>query len=400
MKEYIILFLIFVTGIGLPLISVSFAPSLTTKYVMKATHEGKTVFTLTSTENVLDMNAVGDKKLKDDMGLPDLYFSSKEEILSVEMKGRWDTTVERDVDYIELYLVKSMRKERANLSIRIFRTAEADIVAYVGGTLIYQNRTLNIMKDAEQFGLKPVSVRNLATTLKNRETLINGVFSKYVLPTVKALGWKLEWHNCTYERGDIYTIRAVFSIDIMEKGELLRTWSGLDIGREEKVYFEISVPEIKEYKGYPYLLLRAFYKYIPIKLDNNEPKFSCMNETQLSYLGRILDAYYRWFLGGGSWVVRNYTDMVPGLWVQDKWLDCKILGCKLLISPSSDEIMGNRRAYIEPSVDDALRGEITPEKVGQLGNSIFWSTVASWSVNSLMISLVLLLGILLVKRAR
>ncbi|RZN63322.1 MAG: hypothetical protein DSO07_12515 [Thermoproteota archaeon] len=89
MKEYIILFFIFVIGIVLPWIYVSSAPPLTSKYVMKATHEGKTVFTLTSTENVLDINAVGDKGLKDTMGLPDLYFSGKEEALSVEMIGRW-----------------------------------------------------------------------------------------------------------------------------------------------------------------------------------------------------------------------------------------------------------------------------------------------------------------------
>jgi hypothetical protein len=403
MKEYIILFFIFVIGIVLPWIYVSSAPPLTSKYVMKATHEGKTVFTLTSTENVLDINAVGDKGLKDTMGLPDLYFSGKEEALSVEMIGRWDITAEKDVDYIELYLIESKKEEKANLSIKIFPTAEADIIAYIGGTLIYQNRTLNIMKDAEQFGLKPISLRDLAMTSKNRDTLINGVFSKYILPTVRALGWKLEWRNCTPEstpRGDIYTIRAVFSIDIMEKGELLQTWSGLDAGREKKAYFTISVSDIKEYKGYPYLLLRAFYKYMPIKLENNEPKFSCINETQFGYLERILDTYYRWFLGGGSSILRNYTDMVPGFWVQDQQLDCKLFYCKKLIFPRSEEIIGARRGYIIPYVSDTLREEITEEKVGELEGKISQSTFLSWLFNSLLISLVLLVGVLIVKRAR
>jgi len=402
MKEYIILFaVIFVVGVVLPWAYTSFsAPSLVSNHIMKATYHENVVFTLTSNIDVLNVSRVGDSRLKRSTELPDLYLSSKEGILSVEVTGAWDTSAMRrvnaEVDAAELYLIEKVKREKVSLSIRILPEGEADIEAYIGEKLVYKSKT-NIMEEAKQFGLELKSLEDL---LKERRTLVTGVFLKYVVVQGERIGyWELDEHiSNRIDKG--YIIKANFSIDKIEKGELILKWSSEEIGREKRAYFEIELSEIKEIeKGYPYFLLRASYKYNPVPLENNRLEFSCMNKTHFDILKEILDTYYKFFLGGGSSELRNYTGMVPGLWAQDHMLDCEILGCSLTVR-SSAEIIEAKRAYIMPYVKDARDEKIDLKEESELKDKIWLSTLASWLVNSLMVFILLSIAIWLIKRAR
>jgi len=388
MKEYVALLLfIFFVVVVLPLVVVSLAPPFKGNIVMEAKHDEKKVFILRSSASFLDVSRV-DSELKRDLRLPDLYIIETRNITMVELRGRWDLSAYPNVDRVELYYVKPGRmvEEKLNLTIVIYPTYEADI--YENGKFL--NRTPNILDKARDFGIDVRAPRDLSVDKEKREKLLKGIFGENILPAKWVIFWRLLGSTSTEKNitgGKLYTISGSFSL-IESKDSPEIVWMGREVGVEKRGVLEINLTELERTKEYPYFFLSASFKGDPIVLRGNEPRLGYT--TRMKDLEEILDCYYRYFLGGGNPLIRNYTNMIPGLFAQ-KWM----LGYAnpFDLSPIT---LDERRAYVEIHIDSVLRGVIKPE---ELTGRMFWSVMASWIVNYLFISALLTIAVWISRRA-
>lgn len=383
MKEYVFLILvIFLITVILPFAVVFLSPPIEGNTVMEAKHDEKKVFTLTSNARFLDVSRV-DSKLKEDLNLPDLYIIETKNITTIELRGKWDLSAYSDVDRLELYYVKPgrMEEEKLNLSIVIYPTYEADI--FEDGKFL--NRTSDILTKARDFKIDARTPRDLLDKEK-REKLLRGIFGEYILPAKWVIFWKLSGSTYTEEnvtRGKQYKILGSFSL-VESKDSPEIVWVGREVGIEKREVLEIDLTELEMGREYPYFFLSASFRGSYIVLSGNEPRLG--HTARIEDLKSILDYYYRYFLGGGNPYIRNYTNMIPGLFAQ-----------KLLLNYAnpldpSPITLDEMRAYIEAYIE---RGELKP---GEL-EKICWSVIASWFVNFVFISALLTLGVVLLRRA-
>ncbi len=387
MKEYVALFLIvFLVVTILPFVVVSLAPPIKGNIVMEAKHDKKKVFTLWSSWSFLDMNRV-DSGLKERLNFPDLYIIETEDTTMAGLRGGWDLSAYRNVDRVELYYVKPGRtvKEKLNLSIVIHPTYEADI--FEDGRFL--NRTRNILDKARDFGIDARAPRDLSVYKEKREKLLKGIFGEHILPAKWVIFWRLLGSTSTEKNvtgGKLYTINGSFSLTVSMDSPVI-VWVGREVGVEKREVLEIDLTELERAREYPRFNLSASFMGDPIVLSGNKPSLGY--NTKIKDLEEVLDYYYRYFLGGGNPLVRNYTNMIPGLFAQ-RWM----LGYDPF--DLSSITLDDRRDYL---IKFILKERLEPEELKKLTDRMYQSVVASWIVNSLFISALLTAAVWIFRRA-
>jgi len=392
MKEYVALFLLvfFVVAI-LPLVAVELAPPIKGNIVMEAKYGEKKVFILESKWSFLDVSRV-DSELKRDLRLPDLFIIGTRDTM-IELWGRWNLSAYSNVDRVELYYVRPGRmvEKKLNLSVVIYPTHEADIYNVSKDRELLESIP-DILKKARDF---KIDARTLRDLLDKRDELLKGIFREHILRRERVAFWKLlesTWTEKDVARGKLYTINGSFSLSVSKDPPEI-SWVGEEVrARKGKVLkinlaeLEINLAELNRTREYPYFLLSAFFMEESIDLSGNEPRLGYItNTTKRRDLEGILDCYYKYFLGGWNPLVGNYTNMIPGLFAQ-KW----VLGRAIDLNPIT---LDERRDYV---VNSILGGELKPK---ELADRMFWSVVASWIVNSLFISALLTIAVIVFRRA-
>jgi len=420
MKEYVALFfLVFLVVTILPFVVVSLAPPfegntvMEAKYYKKEEAKYREVFTLWSDKSFLDISRM-DSKLREDLRLPDLYIIITEErdIVKVKLWGKWDRSAYSNVDRVELYYVKPEEIEKKlNLTIVIHPTYEADIY----GNETFLKSIPDILRKARDFEIKARTLRDLLDK-ENREKLLKGIFGEYkeifderILRREWAISWKLvgsTWTEKDVDRGKLYTINGNFSLTVSKDPPVI-VWKGEEVGYVRDGDLEINLMELEMAEKYPYLFLSASFRGDLITLYGNKPGLGYIDSTRREYLGNVSDCYYRYFLGGGYPLIRSYTNMIPGLFVQ-KWM----LGYANPFDPNSITL-DERRTHpitldkeksidVESYINSIVRGGRPEEltvKPKELADRMFWSVVASWIVNSLFISALLTIAVWIFRRA-
>jgi hypothetical protein len=388
MKEYVILFVFLLIMLLIAPLAYLNSVSVMGNTPIEATSEDGVKILITSSKGFLYVSKV-DSKLREDLGLPDLFIipEGKGGVITVELRGRCISACDK-VDTMYLYYLTEdkVKDKRINLTIRIEPTQEATIFK----DNMYVNKTDDIIKEAKKLGINVNNLKDLVSA-GNREKLLKGIFGEYILPYMWILSEpKLESLSTKDEnttRGMRYIIEGRLSARISEVPPIIE-WKGIDVRAEKVTSLTLSPAELEQ-KPYPYLFLSAFYRGRFLDLSGREPKLGYINRT--GELREVLESYYRWLLQGRNSILGNYTGMWPGLWVQKL-----ILGFPDWYSLNAME-PEDKRLYIEPHVDPILRGE---EKPKDLTGKMFLSAVSSWFVDFIFVFLVLFFAIRILKRAR
>ncbi|MEM3372480.1 MAG: hypothetical protein QXO55_07715 [Candidatus Korarchaeum sp.] len=145
---------------------------------------------------------------------------------------------------------------------------------------------------------------------------------------------------------------------------------------------------------YPRIILRAFKGKEPIHLEDERPMVGYLGGEDIGKIKVVQDAileYYKYFRGGGSWLLRNFTDMLPGILIQDLVLNTDFR--------SSRDIGEAKRDYFVKKVRECLsKGRRGLDELTDFQLDLFYSTTLSWFANFFTISMALGTGIWLVRR--
>jgi hypothetical protein len=387
MREYITLFLFLMALLSIPLVVAPYfylnSLSIRTKTIIQAEEvqaKGERLkITATTDKWLIDVSKVG-SDLRDKLELPDLLIipdGEREITITMEIEGRCVSGCE-GVDEIYFYYLTDANRssKKINLTVVVEPTYEA--------TIIKDNErigTVDIREEAEGLGISIGKLEDLRRK-DNREELIRGIFGKYVLPSEYVIDEKmLETPSVREEnitKGLI--IEGKFLVNVSKVSPIIA------LGKEKvriggSKALTLSRTELQ--KPYPRLRLVAFYKGEILSLSNGRPMLGCINRT--GDLGKVLENYYKWLLQGRAPILANYTGMLPGSLAQKSILN---------IPELSEE---EKTSYIEEYIRQIMQGELKPEDIA---NKMFWSTIVSWIVNLIFVSLVLSTVIYVLRRAR
>jgi hypothetical protein len=387
MREYITLFLFLMALLSIPLVVAPYfylnSLSIRTKTIIQAEEvqaKGERLkITATTDKWLIDVSKVG-SDLRDKLELPDLLIipdGEREITITMEIEGRCVSGCEGVDEIYFYYLTDANRSSKMiNLTVVVEPTYEA--------TIIKDNErigTVDIREEAKGLGISIGKLEDLRRK-DNREKLIEGIFGKYVLPSEYVIDEKmLETPSVREEnitKGLI--IEGKFLVNVSKVSPIIA------LGKEKvriggSKALTLSRTELQ--KPYPRLRLVAFYKGEILSLSNGRPMLGCINRT--GDLGKVLENYYKWLLQGRAPILANYTGMLPGSLAQKSILN---------IPELSEE---EKTSYIEEYIRQIMQGELKPEDIA---NKMFWSTIVSWIVNLIFVSLVLSTVIYVLRRAR
>jgi hypothetical protein len=402
MKEYVILFVILLVVLLIIPWAYLNSISIETKTVIDAKDsEGREIRIWSEDSSFLDVNKV-DYKLKEaPLNLPDLIVDTKEKgSISIPLRGRCISACEK-IDKMYLYYLTEDIIASINLTIIIEPTYEAYTYIKIVSPAINLTTIIkidNIIEEAKGFGISIKEPKDLEK-IENRENFLKKIFEKYIYnkyiriisePTLKSPPVREE--NVT--RGARYIIEGEFSVRTSEKEPVIKLEEKMDVirGGDGQLSLNLAELNISERKGrYPYLFLLVLYNDKFLNLSGGTPRLGYTNKVD--ELREVLESYYRWLLQGRNPIFGNYTEMFPGLLVQEYILGTDWYSLKAM---KPDE----KRAYIEPYIDSILKGKEELKDLKDLTSRIFWSAIASWFVNSIFVSLLLSLGIYALRRAR
>jgi hypothetical protein len=387
MREYITLFLFLMALLSIPLVVAPYfylnSLSIRTKTIIQAEEvqaKGERVKIIATTDKwLIDVSKVS-SDLRDKLELPDLLIipgGGRE--ITMKIEGRCVSGCE-GVDEIYFYYLTDANKssKKINLTVVVEPTYEA--------TIIKDNEcigTVDIREEAEGLGIRIGKLEDLRSK-DNRENLIKDIFRKYVLPSEYVIDEKmLETPSVREEnitKGLI--IEGKFLVNVSKVSPIIA------LGKEKvriggSKTLTLSRTELQ--KPYPRLRLVAFYKGGILSLSNGRPMLGCINGT--GDLEKVLESYYKWLLQGRAPILANYTGMLPGSLAQKSILDIPELSEK------------EKTSYIEEYIRQIMYGELK-EKPEDIANKMFWSTIVSWIVNLIFVSLVLSTVIYVLRRAR
>jgi hypothetical protein len=382
MREYITLFLFLMALLSIPLVVAPYfylnSLSIKSNTIIQA--EGERVKIIATTDKwFIDVSKVS-SKLRENLELPDLLIIPDEEReITMRIEGECVSGCE-GVDEIYFYYLTDANKssKKINLTVVVEPTYEA--------TIFKDNErigTVDIRKESKDLGITIGKLEDLRRE-DYREKLIKDIFEKYVLPSEYVIDEEtLETSSVREEnitKGLI--IEGKFLVNVSKVSPIIA------LGKEEvriggSKTLTLSCTELQ--KPYPRLRPVAFYKGRILSLSNDRPMLGCINRA--GDLGKVLESYYKWLLQGRAPILANYTGMLPGSLAQKSILN---------ITELSEE---EKTSYIERYIRQIIKGELK-EKPEDIVNKMFWSTIVSWIVNLIFVSLVLSTVIYVLRRAR